>query len=109
MMKRFFLLLSLGLAPSAHAESTVDIWKAKCAVCHGGDGKARTKLGQKESMGDMSRPDWQQARTDADLRQVIADGDPRNSKMKPFKEKLTPAQMDALVGHIRTMKAPSPP
>ncbi|AKQ69040.1 Cytochrome C553 [Myxococcus hansupus] len=109
MMKRFVLLLSLGLATSARAESTADVWQAKCAVCHGGDGKAQTKMGQKESIGDMSRPDWQRARTDAALRKVIAEGDPRNSKMKSFKDTLTPAQMDALVGYIRTMKAPSPP
>ncbi|GHG67424.1 cytochrome c [Comamonas sp. JC664] len=109
MMKRFVLLLSLGLATSAGAESAADVWKAKCAVCHGGDGKAQTKMGQKASMGDMSRPDWQQARTDAALRKVIAEGDPRNSLMKPFKDKLTPAQMDALVGYIRTLKAPAPP
>ncbi|WP_426757100.1 c-type cytochrome [Myxococcus sp. Y35] len=109
MMKQCVLLLSLVLSPSALAETTADVWKAKCASCHGIDGKAQTKMGQKESIGDMSRPDWQQARTDADIRKVIADGDPRNSKMKPFKDKLTPAQIDALVGLIRTLKAPSAP
>ncbi|NVJ05878.1 cytochrome c [Myxococcus sp. AM001] len=109
MMKRLVLVLCLGGATSAHADAVADVWKAKCAVCHGGDGKARTKMGQKASIGDMSRPDWQRARTDADLREVIANGDPNNRKMKPFKDKLTPAQIDALVGYIRTMKAPAAP
>ncbi|NOJ76825.1 c-type cytochrome [Myxococcus xanthus] len=109
MMKRLVLVLSLGGATGAHADAVADMWKAKCTVCHGDDGKAQTKMGQKESIGDMSRPAWQQSRTDADIRRVIADGDPRNSKMKPFKDKLTPAQIDALVGHIRTMKAPTAP
>ncbi|AEI62645.1 c-type cytochrome [Corallococcus macrosporus] len=109
MMKRFVLVLSLTLATGAHAETVADVWKAKCAMCHGADGKAQTKMGQKASIGDMSRPDWQKARADAELREVIAEGAPRNRMMKPFKDKLTPAQIDALVGYIRTFKAPSGP
>ncbi|MBZ4415270.1 c-type cytochrome [Myxococcus sp. RHSTA-1-4] len=105
MMKRFALMMALCLAPSAHAEDVAEVWKAKCKSCHGDDGKAKTKMGQKESIVDMSQPAWQQAQTDADIREMIADGSPRNRKMKPYKDKLSPQQLDALVGYIRTMKA----
>ena len=105
MMKRFALMMALSLAPSAHAEDVAEVWKAKCKSCHGDDGKAKTKMGQKESIVDMSQPAWQQAQTDADIREMIADGSPRNRKMKPYKDKLSPQQIDALVGYIRTMKA----
>ncbi|AGC42418.1 cytochrome c family protein [Myxococcus stipitatus DSM 14675] len=106
MMKRLVVVLSLCLAPNAFAaDDVVDVWKAKCKSCHGDDGKAKTKMGQKESLADMSQPAWQAAVTDTDIRQMIADGSPRNTKMKPFKEKLTAAQIDALVGYIRTLKA----
>ncbi|MCP3164895.1 c-type cytochrome [Myxococcus qinghaiensis] len=106
MMKRFALVMSLCLAPSAYAaDDVVDVWKAKCKSCHGDDGKAQTKMGQKESIVDMSQVAWQAAESDADIRQAIADGSPRNTKMKAFKDKLTAAQIDALVGYIRTMKA----
>jgi mono/diheme cytochrome c family protein len=105
MKTRFALVLALSLAASAHAEDVADVWKAKCKSCHGDDGKAKTKMGQKESIVDMSQPAWQQAESNADIREMIADGSPRNSKMKPFKDKLTPAQVDALVGYIRTLKA----
>ncbi|MFP2928033.1 c-type cytochrome [Pyxidicoccus sp. 3LG] len=105
MMKRFALVMTLCLASSAYAEEVVDVWKAKCKSCHGEDGRAQTKMGQKESIVDLTQPAWQKAQTDADIREMIADGSPRNTRMKAFKDRLTPAQIDALVGYIRTMKA----
>lgn len=105
MMKRLALVMALSLATTAHAEDVADVWKAKCKSCHGEDGKAKTKMGQKESIDDFSSPAWQKAESDAEIRQVIAEGSSRNAKMKAFKDKLTPEQIDALVGYIRTMKA----
>ncbi|WP_164008156.1 c-type cytochrome [Pyxidicoccus trucidator] len=104
MMKRFALVMVLSLATSAHADDVADVWKAKCKSCHGEDGKAKTKMGQKESIVDLSQPAWQQAESDAEIRQVIADGSPKNTRMKAFKDRLTPQQIDALVGYIRTLK-----
>lgn len=105
MMKRFALVMTLCLASSAHAEQAAEVWKAKCKSCHGEDGKAKTKMGEKESIVDMTQPAWQKAETDADIREVIAEGSPRNKKMKPYKDKLTSEQINALVGYIRTLKA----
>lgn len=104
MKTRYALVLALSLAASAQAEDAAAVWSAKCQSCHGADGKAKTRMGQKESIVDMSLPAWQQAEKDADIRRVIADGSSSNSKMKAFKDKLTPAQIDALVGYIRTFK-----
>lgn len=104
MMKRFALVMVLSLATSAHADEVADVWMAKCRSCHGEDGKAKTKMGQKESIVDLSQPAWQQAESDANIRKVIAEGSTRNTRMKAFKDKLTPEQIDALVGYIRTMK-----
>ncbi|MCY1074459.1 cytochrome c [Archangium sp. miwbw1] len=99
------LLLSLSVATAAHAdETTTEVWTAKCKSCHGPDGKAQTQMGKKEAIVDMSQPAWQQAQTDADIREAIAEGSPRNKKMKAYKDKLTPAQIDALVAYIRTFK-----
>jgi mono/diheme cytochrome c family protein len=52
----------------------------------------------------MSQPAWQKAQTDEDIREFIAEGSPRNKKMKPYKEKLTSEQIDSLVKYIRTLK-----
>jgi cytochrome c6 len=103
---RFALLLSLSLATAAQAadETPTELWTAKCKSCHGPDGRAQTQMGKKESIVDMSQPAWQQAQTDEDIREFISEGSPRNKKMKPYKEKLTPQQIDSLVGYIRTLK-----
>jgi mono/diheme cytochrome c family protein len=106
MKKRFALVLALSLAAtSAGAEDAADIWKAKCKSCHGEDGKAQTKMGQKESIADMSTAEWQKHESDAELREVIAEGSKKNKKMKAFKDKLTPEQIDSLVKYIRTLEA----
>lgn len=105
MMKRLTLVMALCLASGAHAEAAAEVWKARCKSCHGEDGKAQTKMGQKESIVDMTQPAWQKAETDADIRGVIAEGSARNTRMKPYKDKLTAQQIDALVGYIRTLKA----
>jgi mono/diheme cytochrome c family protein len=106
MKKRYALVLALSLAAtSAGAEDAAEVWKAKCKSCHGEDGKAQTKMGQKESIVDLTQVAWQKAQTDADIREMIAEGSPRNKKMKPFKDKLTPQQIDALVTYVRGLKA----
>jgi cytochrome c553 len=104
MKTRYALLLSLSLATAAHADEAAELWTAKCKSCHGSDGKAQTPMGKKESIVDMSQPAWQQAETDADIREYIVEGSPRNKKMKPYKDKLTPEQIDSLVAYIRTLK-----
>jgi cytochrome c6 len=104
MKTRYALLLSLSLATAAHADEASELWTAKCKSCHGTDGKAQTPMGKKESIVDMSQPAWQQAQTDADIREFITEGSPRNKKMKPYKDKLTPQQIDSLVAYIRTLK-----
>ena len=45
-------------AVSAWADDIPALWKAKCASCHGEDGKAQTKTGKKEKINDMTSADW---------------------------------------------------
>ncbi|XXF79096.1 cytochrome c [Myxococcaceae bacterium GXIMD 01537] len=105
MKTRFTLVLALSLtATGAWAEEPADLWKAKCKSCHGEDGKAQTKMGQKENIPDFSKAAWQKAESDAEIRKVIADGSSHNPKMKAFKDKLTPEQIDSLVKYIRGLQ-----
>jgi cytochrome c6 len=105
MKMRFALVLALSLSAHAFAEEATEVWKAKCKSCHGDDGKAKTKMGAKEKIPDMTLADWQKAHSDDQIRQAIAEGSKSNTKMKPFKDKLTPEQIDALVRYIRDMQA----
>jgi len=96
--------VSLALGGSALADDApADIWKAKCKGCHGEDGRAKTRVGQKENIPDFTTQEWQKHNSDEEIRKVITDGSEENRKMKAFKDRLTPAEIDSLVKYIRDM------
>lgn len=99
-------LVALGFyAGAARAESdkkTERTWKAKCASCHGAEGKGDTDQGAKFGLKDYSKADWQASKTDAQIKAAIETGVP--DKMDGYKEKLDAEQIDKLVAHIRSLK-----
>lgn len=106
-MKKTLTVLTLCIliaAPSAFAggggSDGAAIYKAKCAMCHGPDGAGQTPMGKNMKLRDLRSADVQK-QTDAELVKWIADG---KGKMPAYKGKLTPADIDALVAFIRTMK-----
>jgi mono/diheme cytochrome c family protein len=48
--------------------------KNKCAVCHGEDGKAQTKVGKKMKVADMTTAEWQKRFTDQQIVDAILKG-----------------------------------
>ena len=100
----------LGLAGPAAAEPDAKIqrtWKAKCASCHGADGKGATEMGKKLAIPDMTAADWQKKTGDDLIKKAINDGIKREGKaegMDSFKEKLTPEQIDGLAALVRGLK-----
>ena len=101
--------LFIGLPAAALAEDdvkTARTWKAKCASCHGADGKGQTE--QAKKMGgirDMSTAEWQKDWTDEKVKKAIVDGVKEGKKeMEAYKDKLKPDQVDALVKFVRTFK-----
>jgi mono/diheme cytochrome c family protein len=87
----------------AAAVDVTDLWNAECKKCHGPDGK-----GKPSKTADMSDAAWQKGFTDAQIRKTIVEGferdkDGATQKMKGF-PKLTPAQLDGLVAHVRAFK-----
>jgi cytochrome c6 len=81
------------------ADSGAD-FKAKCAMCHGADGKGDTAMGKKFGLKDMGSADVQ-GKSDADLTTIITKG---KDKMPAYDGKLTKEQIDGLVKYIRTLK-----
>jgi cytochrome c6 len=80
-------------ADTATAEAT---YKAKCASCHGPDGKGETSMGKMMKAGDFASESVQKM-SDADLTTAITAG---KGKMPPYKT-LTPDQVKDLVAYIR--------
>lgn len=98
------VLSAVVLLPAA-AFAEVDVptvWKKKCAMCHGEDGKAQTKMGAKYKVPDISTPEWQAKFSDAQIRDVILNGG--KTKMPAFKEKLSTEEIDAMVKKVRDLK-----
>src|SRR4051812_6125875 len=96
--------LSTAFASMALAEDASENWKAKCKACHGEAGKADTQTGKKEKIRDMTTAEWQSKFSDEQIKAMITDGSKDNKKMKPFKEKLSGEEIDALVKHVRGFK-----
>jgi cytochrome c553 len=101
-------LLSLCWTTAALADEAPEIWAAKCKVCHGEDGRAKTKEGRKEKIPDFTSPKWQARHSDKLIKTTIQNGSEENAKMKAFKDKLTEQEIDSLVLFIRKFKATPP-
>jgi len=86
------ILSSPAKADVASAEAT---FKAKCAACHGADGKGKEMMKTR----DLGSADVQK-QTDADLTTIITKG---KGKM-PAYGSLTPDQVKDLVTYIRSLK-----
>jgi len=74
------------------------LYTKHCAKCHLEDGKGLESL----KPPDFTDAKWQQSHTNADLIKNIQNG---QGAMPPFKDVLNPAQINALVKHIRGFKA----
>jgi len=86
------------LSAKAKADNTAEAtYKAKCAMCHGPDGKGETATGKTLKAGDFASPDVQKM-SDADLTDAISKG---KGKMPAYKT-LTADQVKDLVAYIRT-------
>ena len=94
------LILVVALAPAAFAADGAAIYKAKCASCHGADGKGLTPVGKKMNLRDLGSPEVQK-QTDKELYDWTAVG---KGKMPGYKEKLTDPDIKALVVFMRTFK-----
>ena len=80
-------------ADASAAEAT---YKAKCAMCHGPDGKGETATGKMVKVRDFSSEEVQKM-SDADLTSVISSG---KGKMPRYKT-LRADQVKDLVAYIR--------
>jgi len=78
------------------ADDGADVFKSKCAVCHGADGKGKDAMKTK----DLASADVQKM-TDAELTEIITNGKP--PKMPPYKS-MTADQVKDMVAYIRSFK-----
>lgn len=104
-----FVGVSLSaLSPAAADPGTERKFRAKCASCHGEDGKAATEQGKKMGIGDMSSKAWQAKFTDAQIKTTIANGfkrekEGKKQEMEAFAGKIPDETIDGLVAYVRSL------
>ncbi|HEY2170954.1 MAG TPA: cytochrome c [Candidatus Angelobacter sp.] len=102
-MKAIICTMALGMllaaAIPAAADDAAALYKSKCQVCHGADGKG-TAAGQKMGAKDFHSPEVAK-QSDADLVKVTKEG---KGKMPKYEGKLTDDQIKDLIKYIRSLK-----
>jgi len=86
-----------GASTPLAAQDGPTLFKTKCAMCHGADGKGDSPMGKRMNVRDLSSAEVQK-QTDAELTTIITKG---KGKMPAFGEKLTAEQTGQLVTQIR--------
>src|SRR5215467_327484 len=93
-----FLAVVLCSASVGFAADASAIWSQQCASCHGKDGSGNTMMGKKLGVKDYTK---EQGFSDAEAANVIKNG---KGKMKAYKDKLSDADVKALVAYVRSLK-----
>ncbi len=93
-------VIGLTLAPVLAQSTPESLYKAKCAVCHGPDGKGDTMMGKKLGVRDFRSAEVVKE-TDQELFDITKKG---KGKMPSFDKKLTDDQIKELIKYIRSLK-----
>jgi cytochrome c553 len=100
------LAIALGMAVTTlNAEEAKVNFSVKCAGCHGKEGKGDTAMGQKMGARDFTDPKVQATLKEEECFKAIKEGLKKDEKvlMRPFAEKLTDAEIKALVAYVRAL------
>ncbi len=95
----FVLVGIVVIARPAFADDTEALYKSKCQVCHGPDGKG-SAAGQKLGVKDFHSAEVQKETDDA----LIKSTKEGKGKMPKYEGKLTDDQIKDLIKYIRAMK-----
>ena len=95
----FVFALAVNSSPvPADARTT---FNAKCATCHGRDGRGRTARGRRTHTRDLTDANWQDDVSDERLFNSIHNG---RNKMPAFRKALSDINIDALIAYVRGLK-----
>ncbi len=82
------------------ADEGADLFKAKCAMCHGADGTGKPAIKAPSLVSDDAKK-----MSDEDLTDMIANGGKAKKASHAFSQKgLTADQIKSLVAYIRTLQ-----
>lgn len=93
-------LLSASLAQPAAKPDGGSLFKGKCTMCHGPDGKGYPAI----KTPDFTSPKWQASVTDKQIVDTIKNGK-KGTAMMPFGSQFNDAQIVALKDYIRSLNS----
>jgi cytochrome c6 len=94
MRKLLVAVVTLSLAGPALAVDAAALFAAKCAVCHGKDGKGSPsgkKMGAKDLGEEKAEP----------VKEIAEDISNGKGKMPAFKGKLSPEEIEAIAKYVK--------
>jgi mono/diheme cytochrome c family protein len=92
--------LALAAPSYSAAANAAGLYKSKCSMCHGLDGKGYTAI----HTPDFTSPKWQARHSDQQITRAIDNG-VKGTSMPAWRSKLTTAQIHELVGYIRSLNS----
>jgi cbb3-type cytochrome c oxidase subunit III len=95
----FLLIFTLALQAGPAPDAGGDLFKQKCAMCHGADGKGYPAL----KTPDFTDPKVQASLKDEEITTIIKNGKP-GTAMPAFKDSLSDDQIKSLVTYLRSLK-----
>lgn len=93
------LAFTLFLSASMRADDAAGTFKAKCAGCHGPDGKGNTPAGKAVGVHDFASPEVQKM-SGVDLAGIISMG---KNKMPAYAKTLKDTEITALVAYVQSL------
>jgi len=87
-----------ALSLTAFAADGAEVYKSKCASCHGADGAG--PMAKKLGSRDLNSADFQKS-SDADITTITKSG---KGKMPAYAGKLSDDEIGAVVKYVRTLK-----
>ncbi len=95
------LVIGMSRNVTATAGDARSVYNAKCASCHGRDGRASSRHSRHEKARDLTTAEWQDSVSDERIYNSISNG---KGKMPGFKKKLSDGQIDELVNYVRRLR-----
>jgi mono/diheme cytochrome c family protein len=78
------------------------VYAKKCKSCHGASGAADTKIGEKNDIPSWKEPGWKAKWPQSKVVDIVTNGK-AGTKMKPFKDKLSKEEIDAVSAYSRSL------
>lgn len=105
------ILLASVFGVSSASAGDIDVttlWSKNCSTCHGKDGKGETKAGKQKEVKNLVDPKVRAQFKRDDLIKTVKEGvkDEKTGKerMKPYGDKLSDAEIGALVDWVLALK-----